>query len=99
MSKRAKAKDMLSGIDAQFQTPQAAKQKEPEYRRKTYLLNDELVKRMATLAAAHRVGINDMARFLLDHVLTMAEEGQIEIETEVIDATDRPGYTKTVIAQ
>ena len=99
MSKRKKAADLLSkssAIDAQFQNahkPRAA----DKFRRKTYLLNDDLINRMAIVAASHKVGVNDMARYLLEHVLTLAESGQVEIETAEIPADDRPGYTKTII--
>ena len=98
-SKRKQTADLLNkptAIDAQFQNAQSAPQAE-KFKRKTYLLTDELIDRMAALAAAHRVGVNDMARHLIGHVLTWAESGQVEIKTEVIDAVDRPGYTKTVI--
>lgn len=98
MSKRAKTKTALSGIDAQFQTPQKSKL-EPKYRRKTYLLTDEHVERLAALAVENRVGVNDLARYLLDQVLTLAESGELPIPTRTEQTEEVPGriVIKTVV--
>jgi hypothetical protein len=47
-----------------------------DYIRKTYLMTPELVKRVEELAAAEKVGINELVRHLLDSTLTQIERGE-----------------------
>lgn len=63
-SKRKQTANMLNksaAIDAQFQPAQSAQDAPKPEKRKTYLLTEPLIDRMAALAAAHRVGVNDMS--------------------------------------
>ncbi|HZD11078.1 MAG TPA: hypothetical protein VE553_07025 [Candidatus Binatia bacterium] len=49
--------------------------------RKTYLLTPELINHIAALAESERVGINELARFLLRSSLDRVESGELEIPT------------------
>lgn len=93
-SKKQEAKAALSspGWGAQFEgQPSIEVKKEPKFKRKTYLLTDELVDRMAAQAVANKVGVNDLARYLLDHVLTLAESGEIPIPIRTEQIEEVPG--------
>lgn len=51
-------------------------------KRKTYLLTQDLIERIATLAEEERVGINELVRFLLTEAVIAIENGDMEIPTE-----------------
>ena len=51
-------------------------------RRKTYLLNDELITRIEALAERERVGINELVRHLLTESVTMVELREWKIPTK-----------------
>ena len=51
-------------------------------KRKTYLLTQDLIERIATLADEERVGINELVRFLLTEAVIAIENGDMEIPTE-----------------
>lgn len=50
-------------------------------KRKTYLLTQELIERIALLADQERVGINELVRFLLTEAVISVENGELEIPT------------------
>lgn len=79
--------------DAQFQGQVAAPDAKPapRYKRKTYLLTDELVDRMARLSRTYKVGVNDLARYLIDHAISAAEAGDLDIPIKVEEVEEVPG--------
>jgi len=54
------------------------------YKRKTYLMTDELIRRIETQAEHAGVGVNEMHRYLLTIALTQIESGKYEIEVQTI---------------
>ena len=50
-------------------------------KRKTYLLTPELIERVAALAEAEQVGINELVRYLLRSALHQVESDEMEIPT------------------
>jgi hypothetical protein len=54
-----------------------------QYRRKTYLMTDELIDRIEKLASEQRIGINEMHRYLVKIALEAIESGKHEIEVQV----------------
>lgn len=84
----------LGGADALFEEikksekPDPPKQKKekpttpPKFRRKTYLMSDELIERIEAIAEAEHVGINELHRYLVDLALTQIEDGTHTLETQ-----------------
>ena len=60
---------------------QRPQQRRNKPKRKTYLLTPDLIERVEDTAAAERVGINELVRFLLSTALEMVETGELEIPT------------------
>lgn len=63
--------------------------KDTEYQRKTYLLEPEMVLRVAALAQREAVPINDLVRFLLGYALDEVESGGIELPVKVVTVSQR----------
>ncbi|MEM7800543.1 MAG: hypothetical protein AAF633_15210 [Chloroflexota bacterium] len=61
-------------VEVETEDPQKLK-------RKTYLLTQELIERIALLADQERVGINELVRFLLTEAVISVENGDLEIPT------------------
>lgn len=86
-----KRKETGLGADALFENikkPDPPKQKKekptttpPKYKRKTYLMSDELIQRIEAIAETERVGINELHRYLVDLALTQIEDGTHTLET------------------
>lgn len=72
--------DQVTGRGEPSTSPEPPSEKETvkagDYMRKTYLMTPELVKRIEDLAAAEKVGINELVRHLLDSTLTQIERGE-----------------------
>ena len=51
-------------------------------RRKTYLLTADLIERVESLAEAERVGINELARFLLGYAVEEVANGRLKVPTK-----------------
>jgi hypothetical protein len=72
--------DQVTGRGEPSTSPKPPSEKETVkadvYMRKTYLMTPELVKRIEDLAAAEKVGINELVRHLLDSTLTQIERGE-----------------------
>lgn len=66
-----------------------ATRKDTEYQRKTYLLEPEMVQRIARLAQDEDVPINDLVRFLLTHALDEVESGRVELPVRVVTVAKR----------
>lgn len=92
------AKAALSaGVDSQFQGPQP--KKEPRYKRKTYLLTNELIADLNSIAAAHGVGINDLVRSYLQQCIDASKAGELTFTTKTVTEEETKGriVTRTVI--
>jgi hypothetical protein len=61
---------------------QTPKRSRSSIRRKTYLLNDELITRIEALAERERVGINELVRHLLSESVAMVESREWELQTK-----------------
>lgn len=98
MAKKTDTKDLLTGKPKaqgwrdQFgegpqATPQATDERQAtlRYKRKTYLMTDELIRRIETQAKRKGVGVNEMNRYLLTLALDLVESGQHEISVQTIE--------------
>ena len=56
----------------------------PRLIRKTYLMTDELIRRVQMQAEAAGVGVNEMNRYLLTVALEQVEGGQHEIQVTTV---------------
>lgn len=63
------------------QPEQPKRRARPRLKRKTYLLNPDLIDRIEQIAEEERVGINELVRFLLSTSLDLVEANQLEIPT------------------
>jgi len=63
--------------------------KDADYQRKTYLLEPEMVQRVAELAEREEVPINDLVRFLLGHALDEVASGKVELPVRVVTVARR----------
>ncbi|MDI9546301.1 MAG: hypothetical protein QM346_01755 [Chloroflexota bacterium] len=77
--KKKKAKD-----EAAEQAAAAPSETSPRLMRKTYLMTDDLIRRVERQAEAAGVGINEMNRYLLTVALDMVESGQHEIQVTTV---------------
>ncbi len=77
--KKKKAKD-----EAAEQAAAAPSETSPRLMRKTYLMTDDLIRRVERQAEAAGVGINEMNRYLLTVALDLVESGQHEIQVTTV---------------
>ncbi len=70
---------VASGKEAPVQPKE---EPEDEMKRKTYLLTSGIIQRVADLAERERVGINELARYLLTYALEEVESGRHELPVE-----------------
>jgi len=61
--------------------PEKTPKPEPKFKRKTYLMTDELITRIEAIAEAENVGINELHRYLVDLALTQIEDGTHKLKT------------------
>lgn len=98
MAKKTDTKGLLTGKPkAQGWRDQFAEvpQEEPDstddrkatlrYRRKTYLMTDELIRRIEVQAKRKGVGVNEMNRYLLTLALDLVESGKHEISVQTVE--------------
>lgn len=78
--KKKKAKDEAAAERAAA----APSETSPRLMRKTYLMTDDLIRRVERQAEAAGVGINEMNRYLLTVALDMVESGQHEIQVTTV---------------
>ncbi len=78
--KKKKAKDEA----AAEQAAAAPSETSPRLMRKTYLMTDDLIRRVERQAEAAGVGINEMNRYLLTVALDLVESGQHEIQVTTV---------------
>ena len=64
-------------------------QKADKWKRKTYLLTDELVERIQAAQVAQGVPINEFIRFGLTYFLDQLESGELELPTEEVVITEK----------
>lgn len=98
MAKTTETKDLLTGkqkpqgwrdqfTDGQEQSEPVTTPKQKSsstYKRKTYLMTDELIQRIAVQAEKIGVGINEMNRYLLTVALVLVENEEHEIQVQTI---------------
>jgi len=77
--KKKKAKD-----EAALEQAAAPSKNSPRLMRKTYLMTDDLIRRVERQAEAAGVGINEMNRYLLTVALDLVESGQHEIQVTTV---------------
>jgi len=53
-----------------------------EQQRKTYLITVGIIRRVANLAKKERVGVNELARYLMTYALDEIESGRHKLPTE-----------------
>lgn len=78
--KKKKAKDEAAAERAAA----APSETSPRLMRKTYLMTDDLIRRVERQAEAAGVGINEMNRYLLTVALDLVESGQHEIQVTTV---------------
>lgn len=95
MARKNRLTEQLEGQQSQPQrwqnqiksdaTPAVEKAKPPTktgtYTRKTFLMTDELIQRIQSVADRENVGQNELVRYLLDLGLQQVEEGSHELPT------------------
>lgn len=79
--KKKKAKDEAA-LEQTAAPP--ADQTSPRLMRKTYLMTDDLIRRVERQAEAAGVGINEMNRYLLALALDLVESGEHEIQVTTV---------------
>ena len=72
-----------------FQVGVGTPKKDTDYQRKTYLLEPEMVQKIATLAEREAVPINDLVRFLLGLALSEVESGEVALPVRVVTVEKR----------
>jgi hypothetical protein len=77
-------------FDSDGQSEPAASQKRDtaragQFRRKTYLMSDDLIARIEKVAREQDVGINEMHRYLVMIALEAVEKGTHQIEIQVVN--------------
>ena len=98
MAKRTDTKDLLTGkpkaqgwrdqfveSSQEATKSQDARQATLRYKRKTYLMTDELIRRIETQAKRRGVGVNEMNRYLLTLALDLVESGKHEISVQTVE--------------
>ena len=93
MAKKAQTKDLLTGkqkpqgwrdqFDGENTTELTPASKSP-YRRKTYLMSDDLIRRIEVQAERADVGVNEMNRYLLSLALELVERGEHHIQVRTV---------------
>ena len=97
MARKKDSKDLLTGREKvqgwrdQFADGKSSesesdptRKSSPKYRRKTYLMTDELIERIEAQADKANVGINEMNRYLLTVALDLVESGKHEVQVQTI---------------
>lgn len=97
MVRKTETKDLLTGKQRaqgwrdQFEdapSPElissSHKKAPPRYKRKTYLMTDELIRRVESHAQKVGVGVNEMNRYLLTLALDLVERGEHEIQVKTV---------------
>ena len=98
MAKKNQTKELLAGKGKaqgwkdQFETEPAtdgekqagSKQGAVKYKRKTYLMSDELIERISAQAERFGVGINETHRYLVALALEQVEAGEHEPEIQEV---------------
>jgi len=98
VAKKTETKDLLTGkqkpqgwrdqfTDGQEQSESVTTEKplaSPTYKRKTYLMTDELIQRIEVQAEKTGVGINEMNRYLLTIALDQVDNEEHEIQVHTI---------------
>ncbi len=79
--KKKKAKDEAASDQAAAAPSSKAS---PRLMRKTYLMTDDLIRRVERQAEAAGVGINEMNRYLLTLALDLVESGEHEIQVTTV---------------
>ncbi|MCB0094168.1 MAG: hypothetical protein KDE46_00555 [Caldilineaceae bacterium] len=59
------------------------------YKRKTYLMTEDLIGRIEEQAQTHSVGVNEMARYCFDLALSLMESGQHKPEVQEVTIKKR----------
>ena len=78
-------KDQFEGEVETDEEPKPSKQQSGEkYKRKTYLMSDDLIERIATQAERFGVGINETHRYLVALALEQVEAGEHEPEVQEV---------------
>jgi hypothetical protein len=98
VAKKTDTKGLLTGkpkaqgwrdqfVDGQQEEPDVSVDRKAtlRYRRKTYLMTDELIRRIETQAKRKGVGVNEMNRYLLTLALDMVESGKHEIPVQTVE--------------
>ena len=57
----------------------------PQYKRKTYLLTEELINRIEELADRERLQLNELVRWLLTDALDRIDAGETELPTQTVE--------------
>lgn len=93
-SRKQSNKDLLSGKakpagwQEQFASePDPAPTTVPRFKRKTYLMTDELIERVEAFAERHGVGINEALRFALIAGMNAIDAGQVEVKPVIAKRT------------
>jgi hypothetical protein len=97
VAKKNQTKDLLAGKSKpqgwkdQFETEPVAEEQKPsskqagvKYKRKTYLMSDDLIERIKAQAEKFGVGINETHRYLVSLALEQVEAGEHEPEIQEI---------------
>ena len=69
--------------------PPGDSSKAGRYKRKTYLMTEDLIKRVEDQAQAQQVGVNEMARYCLNLALTLIESGEHKPEIQEVTTSKR----------
>ena len=59
------------------------------YKRKTYLMTEDLIGRIEAQAQAHQVGVNEMARYCFELALSLMETGEHKPEVQEVTISKR----------
>lgn len=98
MAKKTETKDLLTGkqkpqgwrdqfTDGQEQSepaPARTQKSSGAYKRKTYLMTDELIQRIEVQAEKAGVGINEMNRYLLTVALDQVERDEHAVQVQIV---------------
>lgn len=94
MAKRQSNADLLSGkVKPAGWQDQLAGEPDPEpttpprFKRKTYLMTEELIERVEAFAERHGVGINEALRFALIAGMNAIDAGQVEVKPTIVKRT------------
>ncbi|HRW04466.1 MAG TPA: hypothetical protein P5121_05205 [Caldilineaceae bacterium] len=76
-------KDKLAGWDAQLDTTANAPEvKDQKWKRKTYLLNEELIERHKKKADELGIQINELLRYIMEEGLNRLDSGEWKLDLE-----------------